>query len=75
MNAPYMQNVLQQLSSNPEMASQLIGNNPILSGNPQFQEQIRTMLPTMMSQMQNPEMQSILTNPQAIQVSYNCTPH
>jgi hypothetical protein len=33
-----------------------------------MQEQMRTMLPTMMQQMQSPEMQSIITNPQAIQV-------
>jgi hypothetical protein len=37
-----------------------------------MQEQMRTMLPTMMQQMQNPEMQSIITNPQAIQVQFTC---
>jgi len=50
------------------MASQLIANNPFFAGNPEMQEQMRTMLPTMMQQMQSPEMQGILTNPQAIQV-------
>jgi hypothetical protein len=63
---------LQTLSSNPELASQLLANNPFFAGNPEMQEQMRTMLPTMMQQMQNPEMQSIITNPQAIQVQFTC---
>lgn len=67
VNSPYMQSMLQTLAANPDMASQMIASNPFFSGNPQMQEQMRSMLPTLMTQMQNPEMQSILTNPQAIQ--------
>ena len=31
-----------------------------------MQEQMRTMLPTFMSQLNNPEIQSLVTNPQAM---------
>ncbi|CAG2111459.1 unnamed protein product [Medioppia subpectinata] len=67
MNAPYMQSMLSTISSNPELAQQLIANNPFFAGNPEMQEQMRTMMPTMVQQMQSPEMQSIVSNPQAIQ--------
>lgn len=69
LNAPYMQSMLQTIGSNPELAQQLIANNPFFSGNPEMQEQMRAMLPTMVQQMQSPEMQNIVTNPQALQVS------
>ena len=32
MNAPYVQNMLQQLGSNPNLAEQMILNNPLFSG-------------------------------------------
>lgn len=41
---------------------QMIQNNPLLAGNPALQEQMRAALPTMMQQMQNPEMQALLTS-------------
>ncbi|XP_076369732.1 ubiquilin-1-like [Tachypleus tridentatus] len=66
MSAPYMQSTLQALSANPEMARQIVANNPLLSGNPQLQEQIRNMMPVFLQQMQNPEIQSLITNPQAM---------
>lgn len=37
-----------------------------LSGNPAVQEQMRTMMPTLMAQLNNPEIQSLVTNPQAM---------
>ncbi len=33
MNAPYVQSMLQQLGSNPELAEQMIVNNPMFAGN------------------------------------------
>ncbi|XP_076354648.1 ubiquilin-1-like isoform X2 [Tachypleus tridentatus] len=66
MSAPYMQSTLQALSANPEMAQQIVANNPLLSGNPQLQEQVQNMMPVFLQQMQNPEIQSLLTNPQAL---------
>ncbi|KAK2184544.1 hypothetical protein NP493_261g00007 [Ridgeia piscesae] len=67
MQAPYMQSMLQSLTANPEMAQQVIGSNPMFAGNPQLQEYMRTMLPTFLTQMQNPEVQQVMTNPQALQ--------
>ncbi|XP_037566342.1 ubiquilin-1 isoform X2 [Dermacentor silvarum] len=67
MNAPYMQNMLQTLASNPDMASQMLATNPMLADNPQLQEQMRRMMPQFLQQLQNPEVQGLITNPQALQ--------
>ncbi|CAK1542117.1 unnamed protein product [Leptosia nina] len=40
--------------------------NPMFANNPQLQEQIRTMMPQMLAQLQNPEMQQMMSNPQAL---------
>lgn len=66
LQAPYMQSMLQSMSANPEMANQIIGSNPMFAGNPQLQQQVMQQLPTMMQQLQNPEMQALLSNPQAL---------
>jgi len=67
MSAPYMQSMVQSMMSNPDMMQQMMANNPMLAGNPQLQEQMRQSLPAMMQQMQNPEVQAMLTNPQAME--------
>ncbi|KAK7116329.1 ubiquilin-1-like [Littorina saxatilis] len=67
MQAPYMQSMLQSLSANPELAQQIIGNNPMFAGNPQLMEQFRSQLPTMMQQINNPDVQGTLTNPRAME--------
>ena len=67
LQAPYMQAMLQSLSSNPEMAQNILAANPMFAGNPQLQEQMRTQLPNMLSQLQNPNVQQFLTNPRALQ--------
>ncbi|KAK7476132.1 hypothetical protein BaRGS_00032625 [Batillaria attramentaria] len=67
MQAPYMQSMLQSLSANPELAQQIIGNNPLFAGNPALMEQFRAQLPTMMQQLNNPEMQGALSNPRALE--------
>lgn len=66
INAPYTRAMFQNLSTNPELAQQIIGSNPLFAGNPVLQEQMRTMLPSFLNQMQNPEVQSFMTNPQAL---------
>ncbi|XP_061172215.1 ubiquilin-1-like [Saccostrea echinata] len=66
MQAPYMQSMLQSMSANPEMANQIIGSNPMFASNPQLQQQVLQQLPTMLQQLQNPEMQALMTNPQAL---------
>ncbi|RWS25791.1 ubiquilin 1:2-like protein [Leptotrombidium deliense] len=67
LSSPYIQNMMQSLSQNPDLMQQIVANNPLLAGNPNLQEQMRTMMPQMLQQMQNPEMQSLLTNPDALQ--------
>ncbi|XP_043247176.1 ubiquilin-4-like [Amphibalanus amphitrite] len=67
LNAPYMQPMLQSLASDPQLARSVIANNPLLAGNEQLQRQVTSMLPTFLQQMQNPEMQQLLTNPEALQ--------
>lgn len=66
INAPYTQAMFQNLSSNPELAQQIIGSNPMFAGNPQLQDQMRTMLPAFLNQIQNPEVQNLIGNPQAL---------
>lgn len=44
----------------------MIGNSPVLQANPQLQEQMRTMMPQFLQQMQNPEVVNMMTNPQAL---------
>ncbi|XP_046439274.1 ubiquilin-1-like isoform X1 [Daphnia pulex] len=66
MNAPYVQSMFQQMGSNPQLAEQMILNNPLFASNPAMQEQMRTMLPTFMAQLNNPEIQNLVTNPQAM---------
>ncbi|KOB76757.1 Ubiquilin 1,2 [Operophtera brumata] len=67
LSAPYTNSMLQAMSADPEMASQLINQNPMFANNPQLQEQIRSMMPQMLNQLQNPEMQQMMSNPQFMQ--------
>ena len=66
MNAPYTQSMFQALGQNPEMAANIISSNPLFAGNPQLQEQMRNMMPAMMQQLQNPAVQNLVTNPDAM---------
>ena len=65
LNAPQTQAMLRSLQENPEMAASMIGNNPLLAGNPEMQEQLRNMMPSFMQQLQNPAVQvNNITNTQ-----------
>ena len=70
LNAPYTQNMFQTLASNPDMASNLISSNPLFAGNPEMQQQMQNMMPAFMQQMQNPAVQGLMTNPEALQVCF-----
>ncbi|XP_025077166.1 ubiquilin-1-like isoform X1 [Pomacea canaliculata] len=67
MQAPYMQSMLQSLSANPELAQQIIGNNPLFAGNPLLMEQFRSQLPVLVQQLNNPDVQSTMSNPRALE--------
>lgn len=67
MNAPYTQSMFQSLSANPELASNIIASNPLFAGNQQLQDQMRNMMPAFLQQMQNPAVQGLMTNPEALQ--------
>ncbi|KAH8041270.1 hypothetical protein HPB51_014418 [Rhipicephalus microplus] len=45
----------------------VLATNPLLADNPQLQEQMRRMMPQFLQQLQNPEVQGLITNPQALQ--------
>ncbi|XP_024869667.1 ubiquilin-1 [Temnothorax curvispinosus] len=66
LNAPYTRSMLEAMAADPGMASRVIAANPFLRGNPQMQEQMRAMMPAFIQQMQNPQMQSVVTNPDAL---------
>lgn len=66
MSAPYTQTMLQALSADPNMANRILSDVPLIAGNPEMQEQMRRMMPQLLQQMQNPEVQNLVTNPQAL---------
>ncbi|KAL7743236.1 hypothetical protein ACLKA6_016180 [Drosophila palustris] len=66
LNAPYTRSMMESMSQDPDMASRLLSTSPLLSNNPQLQDQVRQMMPQFMSQMQNPDVMNMLTNPEAI---------
>lgn len=44
----------------------MINQSPLLANNPQLQEQMRQMMPNFLQRMQDPEVQNMMTNPQAL---------
>lgn len=67
VNTPYMQAVTQTLASNPELTRQIMENNPLLQNNPEMRETLMRSMPNLLQQLQNPDMQQLLTNPEALQ--------
>lgn len=67
MSAPYMQSMFSTLASNPDQASAMLANNPLFAGNPALQQQVTAMMPQMLQQMQNPAVQQLMGNPEALQ--------
>ncbi|ALC49569.1 Ubqn [Drosophila busckii] len=66
LNAPYTRSMMESMSQDPDMASRLLSSSPLLSNNPQLQDQVRQMMPQFMAQMQNPDVMNMLTNPEAL---------
>ncbi|XP_053693872.1 ubiquilin-1 [Sabethes cyaneus] len=67
INAPYTRTMLETLSADSNLASNLMSQNPLLFNNPPLQEQMRAMMPQFLQQLQNPEVQQMISNPQAIE--------
>lgn len=64
LNAPYTQNMLRALAADPSIANAVFADNPLFHDNPALQEHLRNMMPHFLQQLQNPDMQSLVTNPQ-----------
>merc|ERR1712013_575883 len=67
MSAPYMQSMFSSLAANPDQAASMLSNNPLFAGNPAMQQQMTQMMPQMLQQMQNPAVQQLMSNPEALQ--------
>jgi len=65
MSAPYMQSMFSSLQSNPDQATSMM--NSAFAGNPALQQQMTTMMPQLLQQMQNPSVQQLMSNPEALQ--------
>lgn len=66
LNAPYTRSMLEAMAADPAMANRVIAANPFFRANPQMQEQLRAMMPAFLQQMQDPQIQNIVTNPDAL---------
>lgn len=66
MNAPNMQPLVDSLAANPDLARQMLANNPMFANNPDLREQMLSSIPTMMDQMRNPEIQALMQNREAL---------
>lgn len=66
LSAPYTQTMMEAMAADPELANQIISQNPLLRGNPALQQQMRTMMPQVLQQLRNPVIQNLVTNPQAL---------
>ncbi|KAK0094819.1 hypothetical protein PV326_009929 [Microctonus aethiopoides] len=64
--APYTRSILEAMADDPAIAENVLAANPFFRSNPQMQEQMRSMLPAFIQQMQNPQIQNVVTNPDAL---------
>ncbi|KAF8768370.1 Ubiquilin-1 like protein [Argiope bruennichi] len=71
LSAPYMNSMMEALAANPEVASQVMVNNPVFANNTAVQGWMQQALPAFIRQMQNPDMQRFITNPQALSAMMN----
>lgn len=65
MSAPYMQSMFTALQSNPDQAAAMMTS--AFGGNTQLTQQISGMMPQLLQQMQNPSVQQLMSNPEALQ--------
>ncbi|XP_014259404.1 ubiquilin-1 [Cimex lectularius] len=66
MSSPYIQTIIQSMVADPTRAQNIFSQNPLFANNPQLQARMRDMMPHLMNQLQNPEVQNLFSNPQAL---------
>uniref|UniRef100_A0A0X3P4F5 Ubiquilin-1 n=1 Tax=Schistocephalus solidus TaxID=70667 RepID=A0A0X3P4F5_SCHSO len=65
--APYVQGLLEAMSSNPETLELLMTNNPFFANaDPNTRTQMQRMIPQLARQMNQPGFRNMLTNPRAL---------
>ena len=47
-------------------AAAILSNSPMFAGNPALQQQMSAMMPQLLQQMQNPQTQQLMSNPEAL---------
>lgn len=67
MNAPYTQMVMEAMAADPEVANSLLSQNPLVANNTVLRNQLRSMMPQLVQQMRDPNIQNLMTSPQALE--------
>jgi ubiquilin len=67
LQAPYVQCMLQSMSQNPLLVQQMLTSSPMFANNPVLQEMLPRTVPYFAQQLQNPEIQCMMSNPRALQ--------
>lgn len=65
--SPFMQQMMQQLMSNPQTMTSLLQNNPMFANNPQLASQMAEQLPTLMERFSDPGVMQSMQNPRVLQ--------
>ncbi|RZF39874.1 hypothetical protein LSTR_LSTR008479 [Laodelphax striatellus] len=66
LHAPYTQAMLRTMIDNPNIASSMLNASPLMPTDPQARSQFNDMLPMFLQQLQNPEVQNMMSNPEAL---------
>ncbi|XP_057666588.1 ubiquilin-1 [Diorhabda carinulata] len=61
-----MQPFLDAVAQDVGLVENIISSNPLLQDNPEIRQQLRTVMPQIMQQLQNPEMMNLMTNSNAM---------
>lgn len=67
LQSPFMQQMMQQIMSNPNLLASAVRNHPLHANNPQLEDQIRQQMPQIMEALQNPEVRGLLSNQRVFQ--------
>lgn len=73
LNSPQTQQLMQQMTSNPELMQRMMADNPLLSSDPAVQRQMSQLIPNAFQQLQSPEMREAISNPAAMNAMLQIT--